>query len=70
MQVIYERCCGSDVQKATAVACVLATTQDDGTVQREVRTFSTMTGALEVLSAWVHEQHVQQVALESTGVFW
>jgi len=69
MQVIYERCCGIDVQKATAVACVLAT-QDDGTVQREVRTFSTMTGALEVLSAWVHEQQVQQVVLESTGMFW
>ncbi len=69
MQVIYERCCGIDVHKATAVACVLAT-QDDGTVQREVRTLRTMTGALEVLSAWLHEQHVQQVVLESTGVFW
>ncbi len=69
MQVVYARCCGIDVHKATAVACVLIT-QADGTVQREVRTFSTMTGALEVLSRWLHEHAVEQVALESTGVFW
>jgi len=69
MQVVYQRCCGIDVHKETAVACVL-TTQTDGTVQREVRTFSTMTGALEVLSQWLREHAVEQVAMESTGVFW
>jgi transposase len=42
MQVVYERCCGLDVHKRTVVACVLVT-QPDGQVQRDVRTFGTMT---------------------------
>jgi transposase len=51
------------------VACVLIT-QPDGTVQREVRTFSTMTADLLLLSDWLETVRVQVVALESTGVFW
>jgi hypothetical protein len=50
------------------VACVLLT-QSDGTVQREVRTFSTMTAELLALADWLDSQQVSQVALESTGVF-
>jgi transposase len=41
MQVVYQRV-GIDVHKKTIVVCVLLT-QDDGTVQRQTRTFSTMT---------------------------
>lgn len=50
------------------MACVLVTAEDR-MVAREVRTFSTMTGALEVLARWLSEQQVEQVALESTGVY-
>jgi transposase len=69
MQVVHERCAGLDVHKRTVVACVLLT-QPDGTVQREVRTFATMTAELLALADWLDLQRVTHVALESTGVFW
>ncbi len=69
MQVLHERCCGLDVHKKTVVACALVT-QADGTVQRRVRTFGTMTGELLALSDWLSGLEVTQVALESTGVYW
>lgn len=69
MQVVYERCCGLDVHKRTVVACVLLT-QADGSVLREVRTFSTMTVDLLALADWLEAQEVRVVALESTSVYW
>jgi transposase len=69
MQVVYDRCCGLDVHKKTVVACVLLA-QPDGSVQRRVRTFSTMTAELLALEDWLHSQQVSVVAMESTGVFW
>jgi transposase len=69
MQVIHARCCGRDVHKKTVVACVLLTCED-GTVQRELRTFSTMTVALLALSDWLRGWGVTHVAMESTGVYW
>jgi transposase len=69
MQVVHERCAGLDVHKRTVVACVLLT-HPDGTVQREVRTFATMTVELMALGEWLEALQVRGVALESTGVFW
>ncbi len=69
MQVVYERCAGLDVHKKTVVVCVLRSTAT-GAARQEVRTFGTMTRDLEVLSAWLREQAVAQVVLESTGVYW
>ena len=69
MQVVYERCAGLDVHLKTVVACVVVS-GPDGTVQETVRTFSTMTADLERLAAWLAEQQVACVALESTGVYW
>jgi len=69
MQVVYERCCGLDVHKRTVVACVLLS-QADGTVEREVRTFRTMTADLLALADWLSALEVGQVAMESTGVYW
>ena len=69
MQVVYERCCGLDVHKKTVVACVLLT-GPNGAVERQVRTFSTMTVDLLALDDWLHSQDVAVVAMESTGVFW
>ena len=68
MQLVHERCAGLDVHKRTVVACVLIT-QPDGTLQREVRTFSTMTADLLLLHDWLETLQVSVVALESTGVF-
>jgi transposase len=69
MQVVHTRCCGLDVHKKTVVACVLLT-HPNGQVEREVRTFGTMTTDLLSLSDWLSSLRVRQVALESTGVFW
>jgi len=69
MEVVYRRCAGLDVHKKTVVACVLTST-NTGKPTQEVRTFGTMTRDLEALSAWLVAQQVEQVALESTGVFW
>jgi transposase len=69
MQVVHERCAGLDVHNKTVVACVLITSPD-GTVQREVRTFATMTADLFALSDWLDTLQVRVGALESTGVYW
>lgn len=69
MQVVYERCCGIDVHKRQVVACLLLTASD-GSVQRHLQTFSTMTADLLALDDWLRQFAVEQVALESTGVFW
>jgi len=69
MEVLYRACAGLDVHKKTVVACVLAVGLD-GAVRKEVRTFGTMTRELEALAAWLAGQQVEQVAMESTGVYW
>jgi transposase len=51
MQVQYVRCCGLEVHQQSVVACVLVTAED-GTVQRQVRTFGTMTADLLALNDW------------------
>ena len=69
MEVVYERCCGLDVHKQRVVACVVVSAAA-GPPAKEVRTFGTMTGELLRLAAWLTEQGVTHVALESTGVYW
>ncbi len=69
MQVVHEQCCGLDIHKKTVVACLL-TTQADGGVRRQVRTFGTMTADLLALRDWLDGAGVTQVAMESTGVYW
>jgi transposase len=69
MEVMYRRCAGLDVHKTTVVACVL-TSAAQGQASQEVATFGTMTRDLERLAAWLAERQVEQVALESTGVYW
>ncbi len=69
MQVVHARCCGLDVHKKSVVACVLLT-REDGTVQRQVRSFGTMTVDLLALADWLTAADVTHVAMESTGVYW
>jgi transposase len=69
MEVVYERCCGLDVHKKTVVACILIT-PPMGRVQKQFRTFSTMTVDLLTLADWLNAHQVTHVAMESTGVFW
>jgi transposase len=60
---------GIDVHKNTVVTC-RRRINESGSVEKEVRTFSSMTGDLEHLCIWLQEWQVTHVALESTGVFW
>ncbi len=69
MQVVHARCCGLDVHKKSVVACILLT-HEDGTVQRQVRSFGTMTVELLALADWLTAAGITHVAMESTGVYW
>ncbi len=69
MQILYERCCGLDVHKRLVVACVLIGPPGHP-VEKEIRTFETMTGDVLELSDWLLSRGVTHIALESTGVYW
>lgn len=69
MQVLYPCCCGLDVHKKFVVACLM-TTNAAGQVQKESRTFSTMTQDLLALLDWLHAAGCTHVAMESTGSYW
>ena len=69
MDVLYSHCCGIDVHKQTAVACV-ATPGLNGRPTKEIRTFGTMTDELLALADWLDGCGVTHVAMESTGVYW
>ena len=64
MQVLYPCCCGLDVHKKFVVACVL-TTNAEGHVQKESRTFSTLTQDLLALLDWLHAVGCTPGAMES-----
>ena len=64
MEIIYERCCGLDIHKASITACVIIGSQ------KETRTFGTMTDSLLQMTAFLRERGVQMTAMESTGSYW
>lgn len=69
MQIVYERCAGLDVHKKSVMACLI-TPAPNGERRKERQTFSTMTPDLVRLREWLKERQCNQVAMESTGVFW
>lgn len=68
MEVVYKRCCGLDVHKDTVVACVMI--REGKAVEKDIRSFGTMTADLVVLSDWLGAHQVTHVAMESTGIYW
>jgi transposase len=64
MDIIYERCCGLDIHKASITACV------NVNGKTEIVTFGTMTDDLLQMAAFLKERKVQMTAMESTGSFW
>jgi transposase len=68
MHIVYHCCCGMDVHKKMLVACVLST-GEDGSVQKHIHTFSTMTSGLLDCLDWLESLQVEIVAMESTGVY-
>lgn len=69
MEAVLSRVCGLDLHKKTTVAC-RRIAHPDGRIEREVRTFGTMTQDLIALSEWLVDGGVTNVAMESTGVLW
>jgi transposase len=69
LEVKFSHCAGLDVHKKNVTACILVPGKA-GKVKRQVKTFSTMTGSLEALRAWLVSEGVSHVAMESTGVYW
>ena len=69
MEIVAERCCGVDVHKKMLVACLLIA-NPHGAAHVEIRTFSTMTGAILTLADWLTNEGCTHVAIESTGVYW
>src|SRR3954464_15612211 len=68
MEILYPRCAGLDVHKATVVAAVRLAA--GGKVVREVRTFATTTAGLLELAAWLAENGCTHAVMEATGVYW
>lgn len=69
MEAMVKRCAGLDVHQETIVACVLKGELDKKPIS-EIRTYGTYTKDLEELHEWLLQEEVEQVAMESTGVFW
>lgn len=70
MDVLYERCAGLDVHKATVVACVRMPGRQRGERRSETKTFATTTRGLTELAEWLKAHGVTHAAMESTGVYW
>jgi transposase len=69
MRILYRRCAGLDVHKASVVACVWRV-KEGNPVEEQGRRFGTMTEDLRELAAWRKSPEVERVAMESTGVYW
>src|SRR5437867_1532093 len=68
MRIMYERCCGLDIHKASIAACALIS--EKGTPQEETRRVGTMTADLRELAGGLQQKGIRHVAMESTGVYW
>lgn len=58
-----------DVHQKEIVVCVLTGNIEDS-LQKETRTFSTLTKSLFDLLKWLEEKEVTHIAMESTGIYW
>jgi len=65
MQVLYGVCCGLDVHKKEITAALMT-----GADEVVVKTFGTTTSALRSMVDWLKVAGCEQVAMESTGVYW
>jgi transposase len=68
---IIERVAALDIGKAELVACVrVPSPGKPGRRAQEVRTYSTMTGSLLALAAWLQGLGVTRVVMEATSDYW
>jgi transposase len=69
MPVLYERCAGIDGHQKTVVVTIRVR-QADGKTTKTTRTFSPMRAHLRSMAARLDREHIEQVAIERTGVYW
>jgi transposase len=69
MDIVHTHCAGLDVHKKTVVTAIIVPDGKNG-LQKETRTFETMTCDLLALSDWLMGYGVTHVAMESTGEYW
>jgi len=68
-KIVHQICCGIDVHKSFVVACIATTDEKLVTTYKHKR-FSTFTGDLRRLAAWLSEHDCRDVCMESTGKYW
>ena len=69
LKIVYKVCCGIDVHKTFAVACIASTNKQGVTTYNSHR-FSTYTKGLKELLQWLLESNCKDVCMESTGKYW
>ena len=69
VEIIYPVCCGMDVHKSFIVACVAVTNEHNRT-EHHIKRFSTFTGDLRRLAAWLASYNCRDVCMESSGKYW
>lgn len=70
VEVLHERCAGLDVSKTDVKVSVRVPSTRAGRYRHEIRTFGSMTADVLELRAYLIEQQVSQVVMESTGEYW
>jgi transposase len=70
VEVLHERCAGLDVSKRDVKVCIRVPGGRGGRYRNEVTTFGSMTGQILELRAFLLEQQVTLVVMESTGDYW
>jgi transposase len=70
VEVLHERCAGLDISKRDAKVCIRVPGGRGGRYRNEVTTFGSMTGQILQLRAFLLEQQVTRVVMESTGDYW
>ena len=58
-----------DVHQKEIVVCAL-TGSNNEIIQKEIKTFSTLTKSLFDLLKWLEKKEITHIAMESTGIYW
>lgn len=69
LDILLTHCAGLDVHQKEIVVCAL-TSSDDESIQKEIKTFPTLTKNLFELLKWLEEKEITHIAMESTGIYW
>ena len=65
---MLENCAGLDVHQSSVVVCIM--TGSGKNAKKELKKFGTMTDDIRNLGTWLKDNSIQDVAMESTGIYW